>query len=256
MENRRCCLRHTYLAVKTQADKSFGGNQNWATGYMMRKYGCGVVAMGDVLIYLGIHRLPCNTDLLYGMLREDGCLSYPRYERYLRKMNKRYLGIIPGFGVPNFQLARAMNRYFRHYRIDLRARWCLSSGKMLERIQDSLSKDYPVILAIGQYRDKKQKIGEPYETVSCHFDRLSAHALLAEEKADSIPPGKRRLSACHRDKGSLCGGHRYGERLSADFFLGKRIFYLLEGISGIREKIQQLLGQQYLPDSGKEGEEA
>lgn len=44
MENRRCCLRHTYLAVKTQADKSFGGNQNWATGYMMRKYGCGVVA--------------------------------------------------------------------------------------------------------------------------------------------------------------------------------------------------------------------
>ena len=159
MENRRCCLRHTYLAVKTQADKSFGGNQNWATGYMMRKYGCGVVAMGDVLIYLGIHRLPCNTDLLYGMLREDGCLSYPRYESYLRKMNKRYLGIIPGFGVPNFQLARAMNRYFRHYRIDLRARWCLSSGKMLERIQDSLSKDYPVILAIGQnipfWRKKK-----------------------------------------------------------------------------------------------------
>ena len=159
MENRRCCLRHTYLAVKTQADKSFGGNQNWATGYMMRKYGCGVVAMGDVLIYLGIHQLPCNTDLLYGMLREDGCLSYPRYERYLRKMNKRYLGIIPGFGVPNFQLARAMNRYFRHYRIDLRARWCLSSGKMLERIQDSLSKDYPVILAIGQnipfWRKKK-----------------------------------------------------------------------------------------------------
>ena len=159
MENRRCCLRHTYLAVKTQADKSFGGNQNWATGYMMRKYGCGGVALGDVLIYLGIHRLPCNTDLLYGMLREDGCLSYPRYERYLRKMNKRYLGIIPGFGVPNFQLARAMNRYFRHYRIDLRARWCLSSGKMLERIQDSLSKDYPVILAIGQnipfWRKKK-----------------------------------------------------------------------------------------------------
>ena len=159
MEKRRCCLRHTYLSVKTQADNSFGGNQNWATGYMMRKYGCGVVAMGDVLIYLGIHRLPCNTDLLYGMLREDGCLSYPRYERYLRKMNKRYLGIIPGFGVPNFQLARAMNRYFRHYRIDLRARWCLSSGKMLERIQDSLSKDYPVILAIGQnipfWRKKK-----------------------------------------------------------------------------------------------------
>ena len=149
MENRRCCLRHTYLAVKTQDGKSFGGNQNWAAGCMMRRYGCGVVALGDVLAYLGIHQLSCNTDLLYGILREDGCLSYPRYERYLRKINKRYLGVIPGFGVPNFQIPRAMNRYFRHYRIDLRARWCLSSGKMLERIQDSLSRDYPVILAVG-----------------------------------------------------------------------------------------------------------
>ena len=179
MENRRCCLRHTYLAVKTQADKSFGGNQNWATGYMMRKYGCGVVAMGDVLIYLGIHRLPCNTDLLYGMLREDGCLSYPRYERYLRKMNKRYLGIIPGFGVPNFQLARAMNRYFRHYRIDLRARWCLSSGKMLERIQDSLSKDYPVILAIGQnipfWRKKKLTLYRQENSIYLPATETKAH---------------------------------------------------------------------------------
>ena len=43
-----------------------------------------------------------------------------------------------------------MNHYFRHYRIDLRARWCLSTCKMLERIQDSLSHDYPVILAVGQ----------------------------------------------------------------------------------------------------------
>ena len=45
MENRRCCLRHTYLAVKTQDGKSFGGNQNWAAGCMMRRYGCGVVAL-------------------------------------------------------------------------------------------------------------------------------------------------------------------------------------------------------------------
>ena len=185
MENRRCCLRHTYLAVKTQADKSFGGNQNWATGYMMRKYGCGVVAMGDVLIYLGIHRLPCNTDLLYGMLREDGCLSYPRYERYLRKMNKRYLGIIPGFGVPNFQLARAMNRYFRHYRIDLRARWCLSSGKMLERIQDSLSKDYPVILAIGQnipfWRKKKLTLYRQENGVYLPATETKAHYVVVTD---------------------------------------------------------------------------
>ena len=113
MENRRCCLRHMYLSVKTQEDKSFGGSQNWSASLLMRKYGCGVVALGDVLIYLGIHRLSCNTDLLYGILREDGCLSYPRYERYLRKINRRYLGILPGLGVLNFQIPQSMNRYFR-----------------------------------------------------------------------------------------------------------------------------------------------
>ncbi|MBC5659778.1 hypothetical protein H8S44_08345 [Anaerosacchariphilus sp. NSJ-68] len=150
MENRRCCLRHTYLSVKTQEGRSYGGSQTWSESRLMRKYGCGVAAMGDVLVYLGIHQISCNTDLLYGIVREDGLLSYPRYERYLRKIRHRYLGIIPGLGVLNFGLCRALNKYFRHYRIELRARWCLSSRKMLGRIQNSLSRDYPVILAIGQ----------------------------------------------------------------------------------------------------------
>ena len=103
-----------------------------------------------------------------------------------------------------------------------------------------------------------KKCGEPVQMVPDYniLEDDFLISLLEEEKADLLPPGERRVSAKYRDESALCGGHRYGERLSADFFLGKRIFYLLEGISGIREKIQQLLGQQYLPDSGKEGEEA
>lgn len=159
MENRRCCLRHPYFAVKTPEGKSFGGNQNWSTCFLVRKYGCGVAAIADVLVYLGLHHPEFQTELLSGMLREDGCLSFPRYERYLRRIYKRYLGIIPFFGVPNFQLPRAMNHYFRHYRIGLRAKWCLRSGRILERIQESLSRDCPVILCIGQnipfWRKKK-----------------------------------------------------------------------------------------------------
>ncbi len=159
MENRRCCLRHTYFAVKMPEGKSYGGNQNWSSSILVRKYGCGVTAIADVLAYLGLHHPTCRTELLDGMLREDGCLSYPRYERYLRKIYRNYLGIIPFFGVPNFQLPGALNHYFRHYRIGLRAVWCLRSGKILERIQESLSKDYPVILAVGQnvpfWRKKK-----------------------------------------------------------------------------------------------------
>ena len=103
-----------------------------------------------MLLYLGLNRPSCATDLQYGMQREDGNLSYPRYERYLRKLRRRYLGVIPGFGVPCFLVPHAMNRYFRHYRIGLRARWCLSQAKLYERIEESLARDLPVILAIGQ----------------------------------------------------------------------------------------------------------
>lgn len=149
MEMKRCCLRYPYFSIKLQNEQSFGGSQTWSSSRMMRKYGCGVVGMADVLLYLGLHQTSCETDLLYGMLREDGLLSYPRYERYLIKMRRRYLSIIPGFGVPGFFLPIAMNHYFRHYRIDLHASWCIRPGKILPRIEEMLRQDMPVILAIG-----------------------------------------------------------------------------------------------------------
>ena len=150
MEMKRCCLRYPYFSVKTQNGLSYGGSQTWCSSPTMQKYGCGVVAMGDVLLYMGIHRLSCSTDLQYGILREDGNLSYPRYERYLRKIRRRYLGIIPGFGVPGFLVPHAMNRYFRHYKMDFRARWCISHEKLYSRIEESLARDLPVLLAVGQ----------------------------------------------------------------------------------------------------------
>lgn len=161
MEMKRCSLRYPYFSIKVQNEHSFGGSQTWSESRIMRKYGCGVVGMSDVLLYLGLHQTSCETDLLYGILREDGFLSYPRYERYLIKMRRRYLSIIPGFGVPGFFLPIAMNRYFRHYRIDLRASWCIRPGKILPRIEEMLRQDMPVILAIGPnfpYVFGKQKV--------------------------------------------------------------------------------------------------
>lgn len=149
MEMKRCSLRYPYFSIKVQNEHSFGGSQTWSDSRIMRKYGCGVVGMSDVLLYLGLHQTSCETDLQYGILREDGLLSYPRYERYLIKMRRRYLSVIPGFGVPGFFLPIAMNRYFRHYRIDLRASWCVRPGKILPRIEEMLRQDMPVILAIG-----------------------------------------------------------------------------------------------------------
>lgn len=149
METKRCCLRYPYLSIKTQDAHSFGGNQAWSSSRIMQKYGCGVVGMADVLLYLGLHQTSYESDLLYGMLREDGYLSYPRYERYLMKIRRRYLSVIPGLGIPGFVLPIAMNRYFHHYRMDLQASWCVLPGKILPRIEEMLRQDMPVVLAIG-----------------------------------------------------------------------------------------------------------
>ena len=79
METKRYGLRHPYFSIKIQNDRSYGGSQTWSANRMMRKYGCGVVGMADVLLYLGLHQTSYETDLLYGILQEDGYLSYPRY---------------------------------------------------------------------------------------------------------------------------------------------------------------------------------
>lgn len=149
MEGKRYGLKHSYLAVKTQNECSYGGSQTWSGSRLIRKYGCGLVGISDVLLYLGLHRTECETDLLYGMVREDGYLSYPRYERYLIKMNRRYLTVFPFIGVPGFLLPVAMNKYFRRYRIAMRSGWGVRPGRMFQRIEEMLEQDIPVILSVG-----------------------------------------------------------------------------------------------------------
>lgn len=149
MDEKRYSLKHPYLSVKTPGECSYGGSQEWSKSHTMRKYGCGVVGIADLLLYLGLHHPSCETDLHHGILREDGYISYARYERYLMKMRRRYLHVIPGFGVPGWYLPFALNRYFRRYRLDLRASWGLRLRPMLPRIEAMLEDDIPVILAIG-----------------------------------------------------------------------------------------------------------
>lgn len=149
MEGRRYSLKHSYLSVKAQNENSFGGSQTWSSSRLIRKYGCGIVGISDVLLYLGLHRPDCETDLLYGMVREDGYLSYPRYERYQMKIRRRYLTIIPFFGVPGFLLPVAMNKYFRRYRLPLRAGWGVRPSQIFPGIEQMLEQDIPVILSVG-----------------------------------------------------------------------------------------------------------
>ena len=102
---------------------SYGGNQGWFKNRNMSQGGCGVVAAGDLLLYLGMHRKGCRTEEMHGLFHMDGEISRPRYERYLLRLKRKYFPVLPRLGMPYWVLVLGLNRYFRKYRMGLRARW-------------------------------------------------------------------------------------------------------------------------------------
>jgi len=71
------------------------------------------------------------------------------YEALLKQMQRKYLPIVPPFGMSGLVLALGLNRCFRERGVPLRARWGCSRKKMEERLKGMLSADLPAILAVG-----------------------------------------------------------------------------------------------------------
>ena len=53
-------LKYPYVAVMKDGKLSYGGNQSWFQGKILKKYGCGVIAGTDVLLYLNLHKEYCR----------------------------------------------------------------------------------------------------------------------------------------------------------------------------------------------------
>lgn len=140
-----CRLRHSYISV----GGSYGGSQSWFESWTMRRSGCGVVAAGDVLLYLGLHRKGCRTEEMHGLFYEDGKISQERYKQYLLGLRRHYFPVLPGIGMSWLVLVLGMNRYFCKHGIKLKLSWSARPDKLVDRIREMLRKDFPVILAIG-----------------------------------------------------------------------------------------------------------
>ena len=54
-------LKYPYVAVMKDGSLSYGGNQGWFSGNVLKKYGCGVIAGTDVLLYLSFHKEYCRS---------------------------------------------------------------------------------------------------------------------------------------------------------------------------------------------------
>ena len=126
-------LKNPYLQVELQNGKSFGGNQGWMPYTFLKKSACGVIGAADVLLHLqGKHQV-----------------SEKEYLAFSKKLWKRYLPVIPGFGMNGITLMIGMNRYFAKERMPYRAAWNIRGKKILSEIDKMLSKDIPVIFSVG-----------------------------------------------------------------------------------------------------------
>lgn len=105
-----------------------------------------------------IHACPKSTP--YETARRESIHAYPEgmdddpilleeYNNCVDALRRKYLPVIPYFGMNGFMLALGLNRYFRKYHMNLKAVWCISSKKLWQRMKKMLQVDVPVIFAIG-----------------------------------------------------------------------------------------------------------
>ena len=142
---KNACLAHHYPEILG----SYGGSQTWFADRNMRSGGCGVVAAGDLLLYLSMNRQGCRTEETHRIFQKDGSISKPRYGQYLKEMRKHYFPLLPRFGMPYWVLVVGLNRFFLKQDIRLKASWGVWPWNLEARIKKMLLSDLPVILAVG-----------------------------------------------------------------------------------------------------------
>lgn len=136
--NKRAVLLHNYVAGSQQW---FPKENFFSRDGRLRRYGCGVIAAADYGIYRHIFDAPGEREAYLSLVRE---------------MERRFLRVIPGFGISAYLYAGLMNLMFR--RMSVRERlggvsFFFNSPKARKRllaiIQEQLSADRPVILILG-----------------------------------------------------------------------------------------------------------
>ena len=147
----RYLIDRDYIRIKNLNMISYGGNQKWCTGSVMKKCGCGVIAMADVSIYLAEQNPMLMTEDIRYISKPVGLYNKNDYMEYVKKFYLKYVTVLLGRGLTGLGLMCSMNRYFISQGMKLRATWklMLSDDSMLEAIDRQLTRDIPVIISIG-----------------------------------------------------------------------------------------------------------
>lgn len=142
-----------FIKINKDNDEYFGGNQNWwSKSYAeLNEYGCGVVAICNLEIYLSGDNIEC-------------ALSHTKYmdyleERYFKdygllrcKMFQK-LGLLPG------KMRRGLEKFFDEKNLNYVARWAptIIKNKIRQYIEEMLHRDIPIVASYYVF-NKKNKL--------------------------------------------------------------------------------------------------
>ena len=142
-------LLHSLCSVTSSGSTPlYGGSQMLSPDPVIHSWGCGAVAVLELLMYLSKYH-GYNMDDIFGGAVGDGTISVDDYNNLLEIIRKKYVPLLPHFGTNGVFLAAGINAAFRSHHIPLHARWGLSGRKIFDEITSALVRDIPVIISIG-----------------------------------------------------------------------------------------------------------
>lgn len=149
-------IKHQLKQPFISIEGSYGGDQHWfddsdvwSTDYIINNYGCGLISISDVILYvsnsMGIQSPAgnfINTDELNNIPKEE-------YMNYIRYMDEFYFDLIRGVGLNGISMEWDFNFFCWSNNIELTADWNIDALSTQDFIFEMLDNDIPVTLAIG-----------------------------------------------------------------------------------------------------------
>ena len=138
-------LKHPLPSVAEGKRIYYGGSQH-LLGRVSAGAGCGLVGAVCLMRYL-TEEGKTSGDLF---VRQNGePMETDAFRTLCRFLQRRYLPVLPHFGMTGPVLAFGVNRLFKKCSAPYRARWCVSSRKFVPRLEEMLEADIPVVFSAG-----------------------------------------------------------------------------------------------------------
>lgn len=148
---KKIVLKNSYIHVKDGERVSYGGNQSRFLQKRLAWYGCGLVSIGDIILYLTRYGAMPVWSVSEKIIHEP-VIGQAEYLKYLEELGKRFFYVsYLARGIVGPALAVGFNALSLIHKSPYRARWGVPASKIHSAITLMLQKDIPVLFSAGMH---------------------------------------------------------------------------------------------------------